>query len=87
MRRVERLRQLGVAVHQRGPQVPLHAGGDAPRVQLRGVDLQALPGWGVQGAGQCGGGGPVAGGRGQGRTASRFLVAEVPDSMQKMTGK
>lgn len=42
MRRVESVRQLGVAVHQGGPQLPLRAGGDAACIQLRGVNLQAL---------------------------------------------
>lgn len=42
VRRVESVRQLGVAVHQGGPQLPLRAGGDAACIQLRGVNLQAL---------------------------------------------
>lgn len=42
VRRVESVRQLSVAVHQGGPQLPLRAGGDAACIQLRGVQLQAL---------------------------------------------
>lgn len=90
VRGVQRLGQLGVAVHQVSPCVPLHAGGDAVRVQLRGVDLQALGGDGeggthreVRGMGTS----PRHGGWGKGHTAFRFLVTELPDSRQKMTGK
>lgn len=89
---VQCLGHLGVLVHQGHPGVPLHAGGDAATVHLRGVELQALQGTGdtgvVRGTGMTGMS-PTVGHEEQGgaHTASRFLVTEVPDSRQKMTGK